>query len=104
MCRHKHCVGEIRLFTARFIDVKAVDFTKKSEEIPLQCFRRVPLGNFLQMWPQFLAEAVFSTVGPDSELAVLAAARLKQSGGEMGSGPGSVAVPNGTGLEGGTVK
>lgn len=40
----------------------------------------------------------------NSELAVLTAARLELSGGEIGSGPGNVAVPNGTGLEGGTVK
>lgn len=43
-------------------------------------------------------------VAPNSELAILAVARLKLSGGETRSGPGSVAVPNGTGLEGGTVK
>lgn len=41
-----------------------------------------------------LAEAVFRlSAAPNLELAILAAARLKLTGGEMGSGPGSVAVP-----------
>lgn len=52
--------------------------------------------------PLFLCMCVFPVFM--SELAVLAAVRLKLSGREMGSGPGSVAVPSGTGLEGGTVK
>lgn len=73
--------------------------------IPLHCFR-LPHWFVSHKRGHILAEAVFhSHPSPvQSSLAVLAAARLKASGGEMGSGPGSVAVPNGTGLEGGTVK
>lgn len=60
---------------------------------------------FLYLCGCNLAEPGFrQAVIPKSELAVLAAARLKLSGEETGSGPGNVAVPNGTGLEGGTVK
>ncbi len=59
---------------------------------------------FSQTWSHFSRGCFRQSAVPNSELAVLAAARLKLSGGEMGSGPGSVAVPNGTGLEGGTVK
>lgn len=71
--------------------------------IPLHCFR-LPHWFVSHKRGHILAEAVVIRPPVQSSLTVLAAARLKASGGEMGSGPGSVAVPNGTGLEGGTVK
>lgn len=89
---------KIRLCADIFIDVKVVNSVKKKKK---KSKRDSALFPFV---PVVCRGCLRQSAVPNSELAVLTAARLELSGGEIGSGPGNVAVPNGTGLEGGTVK